>query len=83
MKPSWLTLADNGNVGVRVIGDDDVVDFVELKILAQTPDTMWVSGLANGQRVITVGQEYVAAGQKVLGVEETAKNQTSLREQQS
>ncbi|MEW7006651.1 MULTISPECIES: efflux RND transporter periplasmic adaptor subunit [unclassified Lentilitoribacter] len=83
IKASWLTLADNGNVGVRVIGDDDVVDFVELKILAQTPDTMWVSGLANGQRVITVGQEYVAAGQKVLGVEETAKNQTSLREQQS
>lgn len=83
IKSSWLTLADNGNIGVRVIDDSDVVKFVQLKILAQTPDTMWVSGLTDGQRVITVGQEYVAAGQKVIAVEETAKIQSSIEEQQS
>lgn len=83
IKASWLTLADDGTIGVRVIDDSDVVKFVQLKILAQTPDTMWVSGLTDGQRVITVGQEYVAAGQKVIAVEETAKIQTSVKEQQS
>lgn len=83
IKSSWLTLADNGNIGVRVIDGGDVVKFVQLKILAQTPDTMWVSGLTDGQRVITVGHEYVAAGQKVIAVEETAKIQASVEEQQS
>lgn len=83
IKASWLTLADDGNVGVRTIDANDVVNFVQLKILAQTPDTMWVSGLTDGQRVITVGQEYVAAGQKVIAVEETAKIEAVVKEQQS
>lgn len=83
IKSSWLTLADNGNIGVRVIDTNDVVRFVELEILAQTPETMWVSGLTDGHRVITVGQEYVASGQKVIAVEETANMQVSVKEQQS
>lgn len=83
IKASWLTLADNGNIGVRVIDDSNIVKFVKLKILAQTPNTMWVSGLTDGQRVITVGQEYVAAGQKVIAIDETAKIQTSVEDQQS
>lgn len=73
IRSSWLTLSDEGDVGVRAIDDKNIVKFVPVQILAQTPDTMWVRGLNPGQRVITLGQEYVSAGQEVIAVEETAQ----------
>lgn len=72
IKPSWLTLSDNGDIGVRIIGDEDVVAFAPVRILAQTFDAMWVDGLSPGDKIITLGQEYVAAGQKVIAVQQTA-----------
>jgi multidrug efflux system membrane fusion protein len=36
-----------------------------VKILEETPEGLWISGLAGQQRVIVVGQSYVADGQKV------------------
>lgn len=72
VKPSWLTLSDAGDVGVRTIGNDDIVEFIPVQILAQSYDAMWVSGLKPGHKIITLGQEYVAAGQKVIAVQETA-----------
>lgn len=65
IKPSWLTLDDDGIIGVRVVDNDNVVDFKQLAIVAHTPETMWVTGLEPNTRVITVGQDYVIAGQTV------------------
>ncbi|MEO4044489.1 efflux RND transporter periplasmic adaptor subunit [Hoeflea sp. CAU 1731] len=62
---SWLTLDDNGVLGVRTVDSDNVVAFNPVKIVAHTPETMWVTGLAPGARVITLGQDYVIAGQTV------------------
>ncbi len=76
VQSSWLTLSDNGDVGVRVINSDNIVEFVPVQILAQTPETMWVGGLTPGLKVITLGQEYVTAGQEVIAVEQTAQTQT-------
>ena len=55
---------------------DNIVEFVPVQILAQTPETMWVGGLTPGLKVITLGQEYVTAGQEVIAVEQTAQTQT-------
>ncbi len=65
---SWLTLDDNGVLGVRTVDNDNVVDFAPVKIVAHTPETMWVTGLTPGARVITLGQDYVIAGQTVAPV---------------
>ncbi len=77
VKPSWLTLADNGAIGVRIVKDDDTVEFVPLKILSQSEDTMWVAGLSPGVRVITVGQDYVVAGETVVPVDMTKEQMQS------
>ncbi len=63
--PSWVTLADNGEVGVRVVDASKKVSFVPLTILAQDQDVLWVTGLTPGSRVITLGQNFVAGGQFV------------------
>jgi multidrug efflux system membrane fusion protein len=73
VRSSWLTLSDNGDIGVRVLDEKDVVVFMPVRILAQTAETMWVNGLKEGERIITLGQEYVTVGQKVIAVDETAQ----------
>ncbi len=70
LKPSWLTLEDNGDVGVRIVAAEDKVKFVPVKIIAQEDDSVWVEGLSAGMRIITLGQNFVASGQIVAPVTE-------------
>ncbi len=62
---SIMTLADDGRVGVRTLNADNAVLFVPVKIVGGTVDGMWVSGLPEKVRIITVGQEFVTEGQTV------------------
>lgn len=72
LPPSILTLADDGSIGVRTVDRNNAVRFYKISILEDTPDGVWVSGLPERVRVITVGQEYVSEGQQVRVVDETA-----------
>jgi hypothetical protein len=47
---------------------ENKVRFVPLKIIAQEDDSVWVEGLTAGMRIITLGQNFVAAGQTVEAV---------------
>ena len=62
---SSLVLDAAGRQGVRFVKADTSVDFAPVKVLEETPDGVWVSGLRGETRVITVGQSYVGEGQKV------------------
>lgn len=61
---SVLTLDDDGTLGIRAV-KDGVVEFHEITILSDTRDGVWVAGLPPKVDIITIGQEFVAAGQKV------------------
>lgn len=65
LSPSWITLADDGTVGVRVVDAEDRVQFVPVSIVRHGRDGLWVTGLTAGARLITLGQEYVVSGEKV------------------
>lgn len=65
VSPSWLSLADSGEIGLKTISADDIVGFTPVKILAQTKEGFWVEGPNQGDRIITLGQEYVIAGERV------------------
>ena len=73
ISPAVLTLADDGRMGVRIVGSGDIVRFVPISILGDSAEGVWVSGLADGMRLITVGHEFVKAGQKVRAVSESAE----------
>ena len=62
---AYLTLDDDGRIGVRVVDDGDMVRFQPVEVIGTEGDALWVGGLAGTARVITVGQDYVLAGQKV------------------
>jgi multidrug efflux system membrane fusion protein len=65
---SALTIASNGDIGVRIVGNDGIVGFVPIKLVEDEQSFMWVSGLAQGARVIVQGQDFVREGQKVEAV---------------
>ena len=62
---SALVLDSQGRQGVRYIVGANTVAFAPVKVIEETPEGVWVSGLMGQVRVITVGQSYVTEGQKV------------------
>ena len=65
ISPAILSLNDQGKLGVRTVTTDNRVEFKEINILEDTNSGMWVSGLGEEARIITLGQEYVFQGQTV------------------
>lgn len=61
---SVLTLDDDGTLGVRTVADG-TVEFHPVTIARDTREGVWVMGLPAKVDVITLGQEYVKAGQAV------------------
>ena len=59
---SALTLNNEGQLGVRTVGANNVVDFVPIRLLRDTANGVWVGGLPETVDIIVVGQEYVTAG---------------------
>ncbi len=69
VSPSVLSLADNGAVGVKTVNAQNIVEFKPVQLLKDTPDYLWIAGLPDQIKLITVGQEFVVAGQEVKPVE--------------
>lgn len=70
ISPSILTLDDAGNIGVKIVNDKGVVEFVVADIALSSSDGMWIAGLPKTATIITVGQGYVTAGSMVIAVAE-------------
>jgi len=62
---SSLTLNNDGILGVRFVGKDNIVGFATVSILRDTTKGIWVTGLPDVVDVIVSGQEYVVKGVKV------------------
>lgn len=61
---SALVLDSAGRQGVRYV-DGAKVAFAPVRVLEETAEGVWVSGLTGVVNVVTVGQSYVSEGQKV------------------
>ena len=65
VKASLFSLDDQGNIGIRIVDHKDHVQFLPVALIRETENGVWVSGLPQFARIITVGQEYVFPGQTV------------------
>ncbi|MGI3171444.1 efflux RND transporter periplasmic adaptor subunit [Pseudooceanicola sp. C21-150M6] len=59
---SALTLNDDGDLGIRIVEADNLAGFVPVKLLRDTPEGVWVTGLPDTAQVIVIGQDYVIPG---------------------
>ena len=62
---SLLTLDDRGDLGVRTVDEDNRVQFHTVELVGDGDEGIWVTGLPEQVTLITVGQEYVTAGDLV------------------
>ena len=62
---SALTYSSAGQLGVRVVNPQGIVEFQTITIIEDDQSFMWVGGIADGGRVIVQGQDFVREGQKV------------------
>ena len=72
ISPGLLTLNDDGQMGVKAVDADDVVVFHPATVVRAGPDAVWLAGLPERLRLITVGQGFVRAGDRVRPVPEAA-----------
>ena len=59
---SALTLNNEGQLGVRTVAAENVVDFMPVRILRDTALGVWVDGLPETADIIVIGQEFVTRG---------------------
>ena len=62
---SIITLAEDGQLGLRIVGPNNLAQFAAVKIIDDTPDGLVVTGVPEGVRIITAGQDLVSNGEKV------------------
>lgn len=77
LSPAVLALDDQGGVGVRILDAGNVVHFVSVNIIKDDAKGVWVTGLPEVATLITIGQEQVVAGQKVVVVYEVGGDATA------
>ncbi|KHE93006.1 MAG: efflux RND transporter periplasmic adaptor subunit [Candidatus Scalindua rubra] len=68
ISPSVLSLNDVGQIGVKIVDAQNKVQFIPITILSDTSDYMWILGLPENVKLITVGQDFVSHGQTVRPV---------------
>lgn len=66
---SAMALGDDGEIGVKLVNDENLVEFYPVQIVSTDQDGAWVTGIPAGSRVITLGQGFVTAGEEVEPVE--------------
>jgi multidrug efflux system membrane fusion protein len=69
VSPALLTLNDEGVLGVKSVDGDNRVRFHPVELVRSQPEGVWVSGLPDTARLITVGQGFAREGEVVRPVD--------------
>lgn len=72
VSPALLSLSEAGDLIVRTVGEDDVVQEHAVEILQARSEGVWITGLPQAVRLISRGQGFVRAGDPVRPVSEDA-----------
>jgi membrane fusion protein, multidrug efflux system len=67
---SSLSLDVDGEVGIKLLDNDNRVVFQKIEIIDHTTDGIWVKGAGNKIKLITLGQGFVQHGDQVLAKQE-------------
>jgi multidrug efflux system membrane fusion protein len=69
VSPAVLTLGPQGEVGVKLVDETNIVRFAPVEILREDVNGLWITGLAPTARLIVVGQDFVIDGQLVRPID--------------
>ena len=80
ISPAILSLNEEGVLGIKTVSAEDQVEFHEVVVELAEQDGIWVSGLPETARIITIGQGFVSQGETVAPI--TAEQATAMTEVQ-
>ena len=66
ISPSILLLNDGGKLGIRIVVNSKIAKFIEITILEDSEEGLWVTDIPEDVEIIIQGQGFVEDGQKVL-----------------
>jgi len=65
ISPAILSLNEEGKVGLKVVDQNNPAKFLPVEIVDTATDGVWVLGIPDSTRIITVGQEFIKDGETV------------------
>jgi multidrug efflux system membrane fusion protein len=65
VQASTVSLSPEGRLGIKTVDDDNTVVFHPIQIVRAEINGIWVSGLPESPRIITIGQGFVNEGETV------------------
>jgi multidrug efflux system membrane fusion protein len=71
ISPALISISDDGEFGVKIVDADNRVRFIPADIVKSEPDALWLTGLPESIRLITVGQGFTQTGDEVKAELET------------
>ena len=66
ISPSILLLNDGGKLGIRIVINSKIAKFIEITILEDSEEGLWVTDIPEDIEIIIQGQGFVEDGQEVL-----------------
>ena len=66
ISPSILLLNDEGKLGIRIVEEGNLAKFVEIIILEDSEEGLWVAGIPEKVEIIIQGQGFVEDNQEVI-----------------
>lgn len=71
VSPAALVLDEEGALGIKAVNADGVVEFLPARVIAADGEGVWLDGLPQTVSIITVGHQFVRAGDPVHAVADT------------
>ncbi|WPX96569.1 efflux RND transporter periplasmic adaptor subunit [Candidatus Bandiella euplotis] len=71
---STINIDVSGNVGVKILNKEKVVEFVPVEIIGEDSDGFWVINLPESVKIITLGHQYLQAGEKLVHMNKDGKD---------
>lgn len=65
ISPALISISDEGTFGVKIVDESNTVRFYEADIVKTAPESIWLTGLPESIRLITVGQGFTQPGDTV------------------
>jgi multidrug efflux system membrane fusion protein len=62
---SALVIDEDGIIGIKILSDNNIVEFLEVEVIREDNRYLWVSSSKEQLRVITGGQGYLKHGQQL------------------
>ncbi len=64
IKPSYFTLDKSGNIGLKTLSSESIVQFHPIDIIKESIEGVWITGIDDKAKIITAGQEFLRVGDK-------------------